>query len=269
MGGFDYTDSLAEVPSDFPTAAFVPVELRNEIPNGEAVDETFTGPVVGASGRRLYCLSQVPREDPGIEFTDDDLTVDLDVIPWGDTPASGQIAVNFEDGTVEIAAAQEGNAITASYTGKGSAYFTHHLNRVQERIKTLETWLRATRPAPFVAVVVHLGDANLVTESGKRMGYFRLPAPGTGTGWQVAAVTIWSQTQLSFLAATGNTTVQVAGASDFSGTTVAVTMASGETEKASEGLSALPKTGAGEWWARFTAAGGHGAVVLQVLFKVV
>jgi hypothetical protein len=187
---FQYSRILSDYVPVFPGGIYVPVEARNADDNGYAVTaEPFVVPsVVDGDGKRRINLGHVPLEQPAFE-----LLIGVsprDVVPWGETPAAGQVAVQWETGAVEFHASDSGQAGTTTYTGCGTAAQAFFMHALQKEIAAMQAVLLAG--GAFVSVPWRMTGMTTVPSSSAG-GILRIHNPATEGTWRVASFSMWSE----------------------------------------------------------------------------
>lgn len=135
-----WLNRLEDYEASFPGAVFTPVEARNEDQDGVAVeDEALAVPALADyAGKRRLVLDYVPLEQSGFAIVDGG-AVERRLIPWGETPASGEVAVSMIHGGLEFHADDAGVTLYATYRGKGTPLAAWFLLALQREIEALET----------------------------------------------------------------------------------------------------------------------------------
>jgi len=130
-----WTNALADYTASFPSVVYTPKDFRNYNEDGIAVTgEAITIP---ASSPYKLILDYVPLEQTGIVVTIDSTA--YDVIPFGETPLTGQIAISFITGEVEFASADASLTGDIDYTGAGTALTADLLNQIGKELAAAQT----------------------------------------------------------------------------------------------------------------------------------
>lgn len=136
---FPYNNRLVDYVAQFPAEVFTPLDVRNVNPDGEVLNETGTVPAdADFQGKRRLNLDQVPIEQVG-------MTVEVDgdgrtIIPYGETPSAGQVAVSMTTGVMEFHSSDAGDPVEVDYTGKGTpimAFLVHQLSAELAAVQTM------------------------------------------------------------------------------------------------------------------------------------
>ena len=148
---FPYNNRLVDYVASFPGAVFDPTEVKNLNPDGQAiVGEAGTVPAsADFEGKRRLNLSQVPLEQVG-------MTIEVDgnartIIPYGETPSAGQVAVSMTTGVMEFHSSDAGEAVVVDYTGKGTPIMAFLVHQLAGELEAAQTTVAAMRGLAAVA----------------------------------------------------------------------------------------------------------------------
>lgn len=143
---FPFTNAIADYTASFPTSAYFPRDFRNYDQSGYAVsEESFSVPAIADGDSRYRMnLDYTPLSQGGmtIEVGGNARTV----IPYGETPSTGQVAVSFVTGAIEFNAADASGSVEATYTGYGTPLVSALLNQVGAELAATQTRLLAHGP---------------------------------------------------------------------------------------------------------------------------
>jgi hypothetical protein len=132
MSGWAYINGITGVAASYPSEVFEPFDVRDDSQLYPGLSESFTAPAL-VGGRSVWQLEMQPAQQSGFGVTLS--SVAQVVVPWGVTPAAGQVAVDFARGKVEFPAAQaEVGAYVVGYTGRGSLWAAYLFNRLQAEL---------------------------------------------------------------------------------------------------------------------------------------
>lgn len=136
-----FTNSVAAVTAGYPSAVYVPVDVRNSDANGYPVvgEQITSAHWTSVGGRWRAELDLVPLEQSSLVATDTSDSTVLTHIPWGETPAADEIAISLETGGVEVHDDRHTHAISFNYTGRGTAYTSEVMNRMQKELAATQT----------------------------------------------------------------------------------------------------------------------------------
>jgi hypothetical protein len=115
------TRSLADYTPVYPGAVYTPRNVVDENYSGvQITGESGTVPAsVNSDGKYELYLDQVPLEQEGTVLTVGGAGRTL--IPYGQVPTAGTIAVSFESGACEFHSSDAGGTVAATYRGRGTA----------------------------------------------------------------------------------------------------------------------------------------------------
>lgn len=148
-----YVNALAQYTAVFPGSVYTPRELRHPAANGFPVSgEAFTVPAsADGEGRRRMLLDYLPMEVPGFTITVGGSS--RTIIPYGETPASGEVAVSFAYGIVEFHASDAGGSASASYTARGTGPVVALLIAIQKELAATQTLAAGRVTGPVSSTV--------------------------------------------------------------------------------------------------------------------
>jgi hypothetical protein len=157
---FPYNNRLVDYVASFPAAVFEPLDVRNVNPDGEAiVGEAGTVPAsADYQGKRRLNLDQVPLEQVG-------MTIEVDgnprtIIPYGETPSAGQVAVSMTTGVMEFHSSDAGEAVVVDYTGKGTPIMAFLVHQLAGELEATQETVADMRGLAAVADATGSGDAH-------------------------------------------------------------------------------------------------------------
>jgi hypothetical protein len=140
---FPYNNRIVDVVASFPANVYTPADVRNE---SEPVQRTETGTVPSAAdfeGRRRLNLDQVPAQQLGMSIQVAGQPRAL--IPYGEAPAAGQVAVSMKTGVLEFHASDAGLAVSASYHGRGTPIVAFLFNRLGKELAATQEFAAVLR----------------------------------------------------------------------------------------------------------------------------
>lgn len=142
--GYPYTNALADVSAGFPGAVWTPREVRDQSRTYAIVGEAVTAPALDGDGRSIWQMGMAPEAESAT------VTLGLaeqSIVAWGTTPGAGEVAINFDDGRLELPAGAVGEEYLASYTGLGVPITADLWNRLQVELAATQTVAAANAAA--------------------------------------------------------------------------------------------------------------------------
>lgn len=135
---FPWIKALAAYIAVFPGALMAPDEVLPLDLNGyEISNEAFTVPASpDGEGRYRLNLNLVPLDMPStsIEIETEARTI----IPYGEPPSAGQIALSFDSGAMEFHASDAGLDGLADYTGKGTPDAPYFRIKIAKELRAVQ-----------------------------------------------------------------------------------------------------------------------------------
>ncbi|MBI1291206.1 hypothetical protein GC173_08165 [bacterium] len=137
---FPYNNRIADYTAAFPGAVYTPLEMKNENTDGELLSESGMVPAAADfEGRRRLNLNQVPVEQLGMSVTVDGSP--RQIVPHGEAPAEGQVAVSMVTGVLDFHASDAGLAVAVDYRGKGTPVMAFAFHQVGKELAATQTKL--------------------------------------------------------------------------------------------------------------------------------
>lgn len=129
-----YTRELSDYTPSFPTSAFTPLEVKNKDDDGYSISgESFTVPSsADGDGKYRLTLDQIPLEQSSVTITVG--AAARTIIPYGETPASGQVALSTATGTIEFHSSDAAGSGSATYTGRGTPLMAHYFHVMEKEL---------------------------------------------------------------------------------------------------------------------------------------
>jgi hypothetical protein len=140
---FPYNNRIVDIVASFPANVYTPADVRNE---SEPVELTETGTVPSSAdyeGRRRLNLDQVPAQQLGMSIQVGGQQRAL--IPYGEAPAAGQVAVSMKTGVLEFHSSDAGLAVSASYHGRGTPIVAFLFNRLGKELEATQEFAAVLR----------------------------------------------------------------------------------------------------------------------------
>jgi hypothetical protein len=140
---FPYNNRIVDVVASFPTNVYTPADVRNE---SEPVPLTEAGTVPATAdfeGRRRLNLDQVPAQQLGMSIQVAGQPRAL--IPYGEAPGIGQVAVSMKTGVLEFHASDAGLAVSVSYHGRGTPIVAFLFNRLGKELEATQEFATVLR----------------------------------------------------------------------------------------------------------------------------
>ncbi len=143
---YKFTNDISDVTASFPSSAYSPFDFKNvETTFYDVSNETFNVP---ASSPYKMHLDYIPVSQEDVTITVGG--VSRTIIPYGESPSSTEVAMQFETGSIiEFNSNDSGSQCIISYKGLSSGITSHHLNTIGKELEAVQDAL-VGGSTPFV-----------------------------------------------------------------------------------------------------------------------